>query len=210
MSGRWNKQLPVRYYVGLNMDTDDLLALMRNRRTVREFSEREIPEEILKKVLDAATLPPSGADNLPFTVIIVKDQETMQKIKKGAEAGELAYHESLEGELKEWFVKKGISHEKSFLTGAPALLIVASDKTMPYWKESVWITISYMLLALESEGLATVTYTPTEISFIHEILDIPDNYSLEVILPVGYPVERPAPKNERPEGRIYREKFGKE
>lgn len=181
---------------------------MAGRRTTREFLGRDVPRESLENILDAATLSPSGADKLPFAIIVVKEPATKQSIRDGAEAGELAYHGSLTGELKEWFVKKGISHEKPFLTDAPVLLVIAADTKKPYAKESAWLSISYMLLAIEAEGLGTVTYTPSETGFINPLLKLPDDFVLEVILPLGYAAGETVPKKPRPAGRVFDETYG--
>ena len=182
---------------------------MRNRRTVRDFDRGGVDDASVENILAAGTLPPSGADKQPFVYIVVKNPGMRAEIRKRAEEAEALYHNSLTGELKEWFKEKNIDYSKPFLTDAPVLLVVAADMTKPYWRESAWISITYTILAIESEGLGTVTYTPSDPRFLNEVLKIPDNYSPEVILPIGRSAKQLPPKKERPAGRVFAETFGR-
>ena len=69
---------------------------------------------------------------------------------------------------------------------APYLIVVAGETDKPYWLESTWISISYMILAAENEGLGTLTYTPAETDFLNDLLELPKNFTSVVIIPVGY------------------------
>jgi len=69
--------------------------------------------------------------------------------------------------------------------------VVAGDKRAPYWLESTWISIAYMLLQAENQELGTLTYTPSDTTFLNKLLSIPDHYSVVAIIPVGYPAETP-------------------
>ena len=130
-----------------------------------------------------------------------------QKIRHEAQKVEIEYHKTLTGRLKEKFDAMGVSPEKSFLTEAPILLVIAGDPEKPYWKESCWIAISYMILAIENEGLGSVTYTPPEVSFLNKLLNIPDKFIPQVILPIGHPMEKMKAKKSRPEGRVFFEGY---
>lgn len=178
---------------------------MKNRRTIRDYLPEPVDEESLSRILQAATLPPSGAGLLPYITVVLKDQEMKQRIRQEAQKVETEYHNDLTGHLKEKFDAMGVNPEKSFLTEAPILLVIAGDTEKPYWLESTWIAISYMILAIENEGLGSVTYTPPGVSFLNELLNIPDNFVPQVILPIGHIGEAVPPKRARLEGRIYYE-----
>ena len=98
--------------------------------------------------------------------------------------------------MKKWLSEKKITPIKNFLTEAPYLIVVCSERSAVYHVQSVWLSIGYMLLAIEEEGLATVTYTPSRTAGIREVLKIPDRYMVEAVLPVGCPAETPV-KNRR-------------
>jgi len=189
------------------MECERLIDIMQGRRTIRSYKKEPIDEESLQRILDAATLPPTGADLLPYTVIVVRDSGRKSRIRQGAEEVEMRYHDSLTGRLKERFNSMGVSPVKPFLTDAPILLIVAGDKSKPYWQESTWLAIAYMILAIENEGLGSVTYTPPDTGFLSELLRLPDNLQPQVVLPIGFAAEQIPPKSSRPQGRIYLEEF---
>ncbi len=82
---------------------------------------------------------------------------------------------------------------------------------MPYWLESTWISIAYIILATEEEGLATLTYTPGQMKFLIPLLDLPEVYEPVVILPIGYPDESPTKiNNDDKKTQIFFNKFGAE
>ncbi len=185
----------------------ELIDLMRRRRTVRKYLSKPVNEESLNRILEAATLPPSGLDVLPYAFIVITDEKAKQRIRTGAETAESEFHSSVKTEVKKFVDFKKITWEKPFLTEAPVLLVIAGDTTNPYWLESVWIAISYIILAIENDGLASLTYTPSDTGFLRELLDIPPHFSPEAILPIGYSAENLPPKDTRPEGKIFYERY---
>jgi nitroreductase len=191
-----------------NLEPNNLLDLMRRRRTVRKYRPTPIAEDSFNRIIEAATLPPSSADTLPYSFIIVKDEATKNIIRDEAESIEKRFHPKVENELKKLIEIKNITAEKPFLTQAPVLVIVAGDTRMPYWLESTWIAVSYLLLAIENEGLASLTYTPSDIHFLRKILDIPEHMSPQVIIPIGHADEEIPPKETRSEGKVHYERYG--
>lgn len=170
----------------------DLLQLMKNRRSIRKYSEDSIPLEKIYQILEAGRHAPSGANLQPWLYIIVTDKELKEKIRKEAEKTERKFHEKAPAQLKKWLKEQKITPEKSFLTEAPVLIVVAGLSKAPYWLESTWISIAYILLSVESQNLATLTYTPSETVFLKRLLNIPDDYHAVAILPIGNPAERPS------------------
>ena len=163
----------------------NLYKLMENRRSTREFSNESFPKDKLKRVLKASLLSPSGADQKPFTYLVIDDIKTKEIIKKTCESIDKKYYSKSPEWFKEWMQKKNISLEKDFLVDAPYLVVVSGEVNKPYWLESTWLSIAYFVLAAENEGLGTLTYTPAEIDFLVELLDIPDGFQPVVILPIG-------------------------
>ncbi|MGQ4894402.1 MAG: nitroreductase family protein [Candidatus Njordarchaeia archaeon] len=88
---------------------------------------------------------------------------------------------------EKWFKARNITRKKPFLEKAPVLVLVFADNKAPYYIQSTWIAIGYFLLALGEKGLTTVTYTPSKIRWFNEFFNIPQNYVLQVILPIGKP-----------------------
>jgi len=172
----------------------ELLDLMKNRRSIREYKKQTIPLEKIYSVLDAGRYAPSGANQQPWIYILVTDATLKQQIRGEAERVEREYHETAPLQLQEWFKKQGITPAKPFLTDAPALIVVAGDTKAPYWLESIWISIAYILLQAENQQLGTLTYTPSDTTFLNKLLDIPNHYSVVVVIPIGYPAETPTTK----------------
>lgn len=184
---------------------------MRNRRSIRKYKKQQIPVKEILQVLEAGRLAPSGANQQPWTYILVTDSELKQEIRKEAEMVEKNFHRKAPKSLKNWFKKQGITPQKSFLTEAPALIVVAGCTKAPYWLESTWISIAYILLQAENQGFGTLTYTPSNTGFLNELLEIPKDYQPVAIIPVGYAAETPSPEA-RPrkplETIVYRNKYG--
>lgn len=164
-----------------------LIDLAKKRKTVRKFKQSAVPplEDILYSI-EVAKEAPSGMNGQPWLFYIVKSQELKEKIRIECEKAEKIFYEKSKGSLKDWLDTHEFSWKKDFLTEAPYLILVFSNKKFPFSRESVWLSIGYLLLALEEKELATVTYTPPNFRDIETILDVSRDYRLEVILPVGY------------------------
>lgn len=166
-----------------------ILYAMKSRRSVRKYEREVVPLKKIFKILDAGRYAPSGANQQPWRYIVIDSEELKWRIRREAEKADKKFHESAPDWLKRWFEDQEITLEKRFLTEAPFLIVVAGFTKAPYWLESTWISIAYMVLAAQSEGLATLTYTPGSTSFLNDILDIPREYRPVAIIPVGYPSE---------------------
>ncbi len=143
--------------------------------------------------------------------ILVTDSKLKQEIRKEAETVEKSFHCKAAKSLKNWFKKQGITPQKSFLTEAPSLIVVSGYTKAPYWLESTWLSIAYILLQAASQGFGTLTYTPSDIHFLKKMLKIPKDYEPLVIIPIGYPAEKPSPetRSRKPlETIVHRNKYG--
>lgn len=167
---------------------------MRNRRSVRKYKKHPIPIKEILHVLEAGKLAPSGANQQPWMYILVTDGKLKREIRKEAEMVEKSFHCKAPKSLKNWFKKQGIAPQKSFLTEAPALIVVAGYTKASYWLESTWISIAYILLQAASQGFGTLTYTPSDTRFLRKLLKIPKGYQPVAIIPIGYPAEKPSPE----------------
>lgn len=171
-----------------------LLQLMKNRRSIRKYRKDPVSLERIYNVLEAGRYAPSGANLQPWIYIVVTDNDLKGRIRKEAEEIERNFHKNAPVQLKRWFKKQKITPQKSFLTEAPALVVVAGFTKAPYWLESTWVSISYILLFVESQNLGTLTYTPPQTVFLNRLLRIPNHYHTVAILPIGHPAESPSPE----------------
>lgn len=187
-----------------------ILELAKRRKTVRKFKKENFPIERLLRAIETAKEAPSGMNAQPWRFLIIKSSKMKKKIREVCEEGERKFYEKTKGKLGEWLQEKGFTWEKPFLNEAPYLVLVFADVRAPFAVQSTWLAIGYLLLALEEEGLGTVTYTPSNPKEIEELVNAPKHYKLQAILPVGYSNDE-KPKYERKalEDIINFEKFEK-
>ena len=155
------------------------------------FKTDPVPSEKVDAILAAGQHAPSGAHRHPWLFKVITDRELKSKIREKSEIGDKKWHEEIDESVQKWLKVKHITTEKRFLTEAPVLIAVFGDSRMPYWLESVWISIGYMMLAAVDQGLGTVIYTPGDEAFMNEVLKVKKEYKPQVILPIGYPLVEP-------------------
>lgn len=174
------------------------LADMQRRRTVRDFSDRDVPVEIIDNAILTAGSAPSGAHMQPWHFVIVQDRDIKLKIREAAEEEERALYQHRASE--QWLqalAPLGTDEHKPFLEVAPVLIAVflkkfsfseTGEKLKNYYtQESVGIATGLLIAALHKAGLATLTHTPSPMKFLGEILGRPDYERPFLLLVCGYP-----------------------
>ena len=179
--------------------SSDFISFLRSRRSVREFSERDIPVEVIKNIVSAASLAPSGANKEPWYFTIVKDPAVKHEIRVGAENEEKAFY--TQKATARWLKdlnKFGTDWHKEFLEVAPYLIVVFKQiydlkdgiKYNNYYvNESVGIACGILLTAIHRAGLVALTHTPSPMGFLEKICKRPDNERAYLLIPVGYPAD---------------------
>lgn len=174
--------------------------LMSKRRTVREFSSRNISIDLIRNCISTAGTSPSGANRQPWHFVIVSDPRIKKKIRAAAEAEEKEfYNGKAPVEWLEAIAPLGTDEHKPFLETAPYLIVIFEKKYDEtgdnkivknyYTKESVGIATGILITALHNAGISTLTHTPAPMKFLNEILERPDNEKPFLILVAGYPEE---------------------
>jgi nitroreductase len=178
----------------------ELYGFMNRRRSIRQFSDRPIPEEVLKNCIRTAGTAPSGANQQPWTFVLVKDPEVKRILREEAERVEYSFYSGEgKGEWKDALRPLGTGYRKPFLERAPYLIVVFVQKygrdddgskiTHYYAQKSVGIATGMLITALHGLGISALTYTPGSMQFLQRILHRPDNESPYMVLVVGYPDE---------------------
>src|SRR5271155_3761233 len=177
---------------------------MRTRRTVRHFSTRPVPRQLIEAALSVASRAPSGANQQPWRFIVVSDPEIKRKIRAAAEAEERDnYERRFPREWLDALAALGTDWQKEFLEIAPWLIVVfradygidrdgdgKERKIKHYYvQESVGIACGFLIAALHNMGLATLTHTPSPMGFLSQVLGRQANEKPFLLLPVGYPAE---------------------
>ena len=178
----------------------EFYAEVARRRSVREFSDRPVPIEIIKTALEAANTAPSGANLQPWHFAVISGAQTKQKIRQAAEVEEREFYTHRASE--EWLAALeplGTDDSKPFLETAPYLIAVFLQKfgVLPdgrkvkhyYPVESTGLATGILITALHHAGLATLTHTPSPMKFLNKILGRPDSERPFLLLVVGYPAE---------------------
>lgn len=166
---------------------EKLNELTSQRHSTREFLNKPVSKKDIYYVLKVGMKAPSGANRQPWKYIVVGDPEVKRKIRQSAEKVEKKYYNNLpDGNLLTDLKKMGLSWKKPFLETAPFLICILGDSSQPYYKESLWLSTGWILLAAMEIGLGTLTYKPDDMSFLNKILGISKNYKPELIIPIGY------------------------
>jgi iodotyrosine deiodinase len=175
-------------------------ADLQRRRSVRSFSSRPVPREIIVDCLATAVSAPSGANLQPWHFAAVNDPATKQRIRAAAEKEEYEFYQGRAG--AQWLGALsvlGTEYRKPFLEAAPWLIVIFAQSygLSPegqqvkhyYVRESVGIAAGMLLAAVHHAGLAALPYTPSRPGFLNEILGRPENERPFLVLVVGYPAE---------------------
>jgi nitroreductase len=180
--------------------SEAFLALMRRRRSVRQFSDEPVARGLIENAIRTAATAPSGANRQPWKFVVVADPAVKEQIREAAEREEeLLYRERASREYLEAIEPIGTDWSKPHLTDAPYLIVVFEEawsrgadgaKSKNYYvRESVGIAVGFLLAALHNCGLATLTHAPSPMGFLRDILGRPENERPFLIIPVGYPAE---------------------
>jgi nitroreductase len=175
------------------MNYDDLLGLVKKRRSFRRFKSESVPKEIIRKVLEVGRYVPSAGNAQPWEFLVVEDKKmkkdiTMSIVKDGAR-----------GRDKDPTMYVEVAVQPHLHT-APVLILVCGDPrlnaTFPVWldgntltRQSLAICIYAIQLAAESLGLATAWATiqgGTRETAIKELMGIPAGFTVDHIIPLGY------------------------
>ncbi len=177
----------------------DFFELCNRRRSIREFSSKPLPRELLEAILRTAGTAPSGANKQPWRFVVVTDPAVKREIRLAAEAEEKEnYEHRMPQEWLDDLEALGTDWHKEFLEIAPALIVLFSinytkdvDRVRKnyYVKESAGIAAGFLLAAIHNAGLVALTHTPSPMDFLQRILNRAENEKPFLLIPVGYPKE---------------------
>ena len=173
---------------------------MQRRRTVRNFSDKPVPREIIEECLLTAATAPNAANLQPWHFVVVSDPKVKHEIRRAAEQEELEfYYRRAPQEWLDALAAIGTDEHKPFLESAPYLIIIfgKNHSQLPdgrrvknyYVNESVGIATGMLITAVHNAGLVSLTHTPSPMGFLNNILHRPPDEKPFLLLVVGYPAE---------------------
>ena len=173
---------------------------LKMRHSVRQFSDRPVPEAVLVACIQAAASAPSGANHQPWHFALIGNAGLKAQIRAAAEEEERAFYAGGGGD--EWLKALepiGTGADKPHLTVAPWLIVVFAERwgvttdgtryKNYYVPESVGIATGFLIAALHRAGLVCLEHTPNPMSFLNAALGRPVSEKPVMILPVGWPAE---------------------
>jgi len=171
----------------------ELYEVIKKRRSIRKYQYREVEDEKLQKVLDAAHLAPSAKNIQPWKVIVVEDKELREELAKAA-------------------------YGQEYLSQAPCVIVMCVNENECYQQHGDYMTsfavdgaifIDHLTLAACAEGLGTCWIAKFNEMEVKKLLNIPDAYRVVVMTPLGYPAEEGKDKGRKPLSEIlYKNTWG--
>ena len=178
--------------------SESFLKKMSKRHSIRDFSDFDVDENVIRTAIRTAARAPSGANQQPWHFVAIKNAEIKRRIRDAAEAEELAFCNGGGGD--EWLKTLepiGTGPNKPHITKVPWLIIVFAQRyglrddgtryKHYYVPESVGIASGFLITALHNCGLSTLIHTPNPMFFLNEVCQWPKNEKPVMIIPVGYP-----------------------
>ena len=170
------------------------------RRSVREFSDAQVAQEVMENIVMAASTAPSGAHKQPWTFCLISNVNLKSKLRELAEEEEKkSYSGRMSDEWLEDLAPLGTDWVKEFIDVAPWIVVImkrayelneyGTKHNNYYVSESVGLAAGFFLLAVQNAGLVALTHTPSPMNFISKALNRPENERPFLLIPVGHPSE---------------------
>jgi len=147
-----------------------------SRRSIRRFQQKKIDPEILKKMVNAARLAPSGANLQPLEFFIVDDKDLCNKIFETT---------SWAGYIKPAWKPKKAERPVAYI------IILVKEKNNPWYLRDASFSTENIVLTAESNGIGSCILCKINREKIREILKIPDNIIVDSLVALGYKAEQP-------------------
>jgi len=157
----------------------DVMQVIRERRSIRQYQKRMIEEEVLTEILEAARLAPSASNRQDWRFVVVKDREQIERLASAA--------------------------AQSFLATAPVLIAGVAlnpERVMrcevPAYAVDLSIALTNITLVAAARGLGTCWIGSFDQKEVKKVLKIPEQYKVVQMMPLGYPEESPAARSRKP------------
>lgn len=157
----------------------DVAKAIRDRRSVRAYEKKDIPQEVLGKILEAARLAPSANNRQPWKFVVVRDESKRKALAKAAK-------------------------EQQFVAEAPVVIAAVALEparvmtcSVPTYAVDLAIAVDHITLAAVEQGLGSCWIGAFYQEDVKKILEIPDEYKVATLLTLGYPRNQARFKNRK-------------
>ena len=165
----------------------DLMNIIKGRRSIRRYQEKQIPEAHIQQLLDSIRWSPSWANTQCWEVVLVKDGATKEKLKECLHATNPAQKAMVEAPVV--FALCGKLNSSGFYKGA------VTTKFGDWFMFDLGIAAQSLCLTAHDLGLGTVIVGLMDHEKLRQVLGVPEGCEVVALIPVGYPAkDSPAPK----------------
>ena len=193
---------------------DSFWEVVKNRRSVRAFKPDPVPDEDIRKIIDAARMAPTSGNQQPWKFLVISDRKKIEALKTEKLKESESYFRDSQNLSGEELKKKMKQTEEQLANGylsAPTYIVVLTDNNSQYPTYNHWdgpLAAGYLMLAARALGYGTVHVTD---SFSEEltkrVFNISDRYSRVCFTPLGIPVEWPQKEKKSLDEFIVKESF---
>jgi nitroreductase len=196
-------------------DHDQFFAIVRSQRACREFSDDPVDDDLVARVLDAATFAPSAENRQPWEFVVVREPRTRAQLgdltRRAWEAGGREFAAS---RLDAKLLSDVDAGATGGVAGAPVIIVVCADverglvQTVP---SSIFPATQNLLLAATALGLgsALTTITTSFAAEMRELLGLPEHLVPVAVVPIGRPTRSLGPPRREPfAAHTHRERYG--
>lgn len=178
----------------------ELIDVIKNRRSIRNYENREVPEEVLGRVLEAVKWSPSWANTQCWEIVLVKDAELKARLQQTMSKGNPATRAMVEAPII--VAVCGKLQSAGFYKGQ------VTTKFGDWFMFDLGLATQTLCLAAENEGLGTVITGLFDHERAKEVLEVPEGYELVSLIPLGYPAKGSGvPKRREVAEFLHHEKF---
>ena len=194
------RMLPEKNDVEIKRLANLIYEKFKHRRTIRDFSNRNVPEEVIQNCIKVASMAPSGANHQPWHFVAISNIEIKARIRQAAENEEKKFYSDLKND--EWINALepiGTGPNKVHLTKAPWLIIIFAERYGTkedgtkyknyYVPESVGIATGFLISAIHQSGLYCLVHTPNPMKFLNQICNRPTSNKPLMIIAIGHPTQ---------------------
>ncbi len=174
--------------------------LLKVRRSVRSFEEKDIPTGLVREVIAEACLAPSSGNGQPWKFIIVNDRDTIRRLSTESKAALLSDIEKDPGSSINRYVGALKNEEFNVFYGAPCLVLIVGERNLNSLAVDCTLAASYFMFSAAEKGLGTCWIglgSQIRSKKTREEIGLPNDYSIVAPIAVGYPerVPEPTPRN---------------